>query len=321
MSQNTGIERSWDGTPEAQASFASHPLFFGGIGQGLEFLTCCFVVMCMVLPLATWPVVRQCLSVCRWSISGNSCLVWRFLLAGLWCLVFCSAVVASFFWLHVIVLTHICFCWPRQFVLPSNPLQAIFDQITHTTLEESSHLSSRMKQNKHKELTTPKLQPSENTKLGWQHTMWLCLRWALPPVKAQTQVRPIDRLTKRITAASHFRAHFDTTTTTPNKTLADLAKRVPRLKVSQISGGQWWSEKLKGKEFLHRTVKIPTNIANTIIRYSSTWGIFTCKLAFSVSGAMQTNRGPEWSGLSTPEHHSLSLSVVHITLGILRAHT
>lgn len=136
--------------------------------------------------------------------------------------------------------------------------------------------------------------------------------WTLPPVKTQTQVRPIDRLTKRITAASHFRAHFDTTTTTPNKILADLAKRVPRLKVSQISGGQWWSEKLKGKEFLHRTVKIPTNIANTIIRYSSTWGIFTCKLAFSVSGAMQTNRRPEWSGLSTPEHHSLSLSVVHI---------
>ena len=126
--------------------------------------------------------------------------------------------------------------------------------------------------------------------------------WRLPPVKTQTQVRPIDRLTKRITAASHFRAHFDTTTTTPNKILADLAKRVPRLKVSQISGGQWWSEKLKGKEFLHTTVKIPTNIADTIIRYSSTWGIFTCKLAFSVSGAMQTNRGPEWSGLSTPFH-------------------
>ena len=69
--------------------------------------------MCMVLPLATWPVVRQCLSVSRWSISRNSCLVWRFLLAGLWCLFFCSAVVASFLWLRV--LTRICFCWPRQF--------------------------------------------------------------------------------------------------------------------------------------------------------------------------------------------------------------
>ena len=113
--------------------------------------------------------------------------------------------------------------------------------------------------------------------------------WTLPPVKTQTHVKPVDRVTIRITAASHFRAHLDINTTTPNKILADLAQTVPGLKVSQISGGQWWSEDLKGKQFLHTTVKVPTSIADTIIRYSGTRGIFTCKL-----GLTHTTRRINW---------------------------
>ena len=106
--------------------------------------------------------------------------------------------------------------------------------------------------------------------------------WTLPPVKAQTQVKTIDRVTIRITAASHFRAHFDTNKNKPDAILADLVHTVPGLKISQISGGQWWCEKLKGKEFpLHTTIKVPTSLADTIIRHSGTRGIFTCKLGLT----------------------------------------
>ena len=149
---------------------------------------------------------------------------------------FCSAVVASFFWLHVIVLTHICFCWPRQFVLPSNLLQAIFDQITHTTLEESSHLSSRMKQNKHKELTTPKLQLSENTKLGWQHTMWLCLT----PSQATKDPGRYHR--------SKHKRRFDPLTDLPNASLQPVTSEhtLTRPRLHQTKFLRIWQKESQG---------------------------------------------------------------------------
>ncbi|CAL1143385.1 unnamed protein product [Cladocopium goreaui] len=105
--------------------------------------------------------------------------------------------------------------------------------------------------------------------------------WTLPPVEIiQTQVTAIKRVAVRLTAASHFRAYLHSSgyKDTPNSVLASVASLHPDIKVSQISGGKWWSETIQSKVFLNTVIQLPVATADQLVARSGEEGVFACKL-------------------------------------------
>ena len=105
--------------------------------------------------------------------------------------------------------------------------------------------------------------------------------WTLPPVEIiQTQVTAIKRVAVRLTAASHFRAYLHSSgyKDTPKSVLASVASLHPDIKVSQISGGKWWSETIQSKVFLNTVIQLPVATADQLGARSGEEGVFACKL-------------------------------------------
>ena len=116
--------------------------------------------------------------------------------------------------------------------------------------------------------------------------------WTHAPVKIQnSQVQIVPRVPVRITAPQHFRAAFlpHGSQDRPQHVISELAAATPGATVSMLTGGNWWTERIKHKTLLHCVLKLPQEVATAMVANSGEHGIFAVTLGNHI-----TNQKVAW---------------------------